>query len=155
LVATLATPRGETFEARLIGADGKKIQRLDIGSGQEAEDFKKSLETAQFVVSTVEAKPAKRHPYAPFTTSTLQQEASRKFGFAPAHTMRIAQRLYEGVNIGGETVGLITYMRTDGVDIAPEAIASARRVIETDYRRQYVPPAPRPYQPKAKTAPEA
>jgi len=122
LIATLATPRGDTFEARLVGADGKKIQRLDIGSGQEAEDFKKALEAAQFTVATVEAKPAKRHPYAPFTTSTLQQEASRKLGFAPAHTMRIAQRLYEGVDIGGETVGLITYMRTDGVQIAPEAI---------------------------------
>src|SRR6185312_14614491 len=84
LIATLATPRGETFEARLVGADGKKIQRLDIGSGTEAEDF---------TVSSVEAKPARRNPQAPFTTSTLQQEASRKLGFAPAHTMRIAQRL--------------------------------------------------------------
>src|SRR5438045_745667 len=111
LIATLATPRGEEFEARLVGADGEKIQRLDIGSGTEAEDLKKALEAAQFTVATVEAKPAKRHPYAPFTTSTLQQEASRKLGFAPAHTMRIAQRLYEGLNIGGETVGLITYRR--------------------------------------------
>src|SRR5436190_2500884 len=113
LIATLATPRGDTFEARLVGADGKKIQRLDIGSGQEAEDFKKALVAAQFTVATVEAKPAKRHPYAPFTTSTLQQEASRKHGFAPAHTMRSAQRRYEGVDIGGETVGLSTDMRTD------------------------------------------
>ena len=88
-------------------------------------------------------------------TSTLQQEASRKFGFAPAHTMRIAQRLYEGIDIGGETVGLITYMRTDGVDIAPEAIASARRVIETDYGREYVPPSPRQYVSKQKNAQEA
>src|SRR5512135_2320915 len=87
LIATLATPRGETFEARLIGADGKKIQRLDIGTGTEAEEFKKALEAASFAVATVEARPAKRHPYAPFTTSTLQQEASRKLGFAPAHTM--------------------------------------------------------------------
>ena len=115
LIATLATPRGDTFEARLVGADGQKIQRLDIGSGAQAEDFKRALESATFTVSAVEAKPAKRHPYAPFMTSTLQQEASRKFGFAPAHTMRIAQRLYEGIDIGGETVGLITYMRTDGV----------------------------------------
>src|SRR5579871_1566420 len=110
LIATLLTPRGETFEARLVGADGKKIQRLDIGSGQEAEDFKKALEAANFVVTGVEAKPARRNPQAPFTTSTLQQEASRKLGFAPAHTMRIAQRLYEGIDIGGETTGLITYM---------------------------------------------
>ena len=122
LVATLATPREETFEARLVGADGKKLQRLDIGSGAEAEAFKQALETAAFTVASVEAKPVKRHPYPPFTTSTLQQEASRKLGFAPAHTMRVAQRLYEGVDIGGETVGLITYMRTDGVQIAEEAI---------------------------------
>jgi DNA topoisomerase-1 len=155
LIATLATPRGETFEARLVGADGKKIQRLDIGSGQEAEDFKKALESAQFAVATVEAKPAKRHPYAPFTTSTLQQEASRKLGFAPAHTMRIAQRLYEGVDIGGETVGLITYMRTDGVQIAGEAITQARKVIGEDYGKAYVPDAPRVYQTKAKNAQEA
>ena len=155
LIATLATPRNETFEARLVGADGRKIQRLDIGSGQEAEDFKRALETATFTVGTVEAKPAKRHPFAPFTTSTLQQEASRKLGFAPAHTMRIAQRLYEGIDLDGETVGLITYMRTDGVDIAEEAITSARRVIEKDYGREYVPGAPRRYQTKQKNAQEA
>src|SRR5579871_3558264 len=155
LIATLATPRGDTFEARLVGADGKKIQRLDIGSGQEAEDFKKALEAAQFTVATVEAKPAKRHPYAPFTTSTLQQEASRKLGFAPAHTMRIAQRLYEGVDIGGETVGLITYMRTDGVQIAPEAITATRKLIGSDYGDRYLPSSPREYQTKAKNAQEA
>jgi DNA topoisomerase-1 len=155
LVAQLATPRSEAFEARLVGADGRKIQRLDIGSGKEAEDFKTALETAAFTVNSVEAKPARRNPYPPFMTSTLQQEASRKFGFAPAHTMRLAQRLYEGTDIDGETVGLITYMRTDGVDIAPEAIASARQVIEKDYGRQYVPSSPRQYVSKSKNAQEA
>ena len=155
LVATLATPRNETFEARLVGADGKKIQRLDIGSGAEAEAFKRALETAAFAVTSVEAKPGKRNPQPPFTTSTLQQEASRKLGFAPAHTMRIAQRLYEGVDIGGETVGLITYMRTDGVQIADEAIQAARRVIEKDFGARYVPHAPRKYETKAKNAQEA
>ncbi len=155
LTATLATPRQETFEARLVGADGKKLQRLDIGSGAEADVFKRALDTATFTVTSVEAKPVKRHPYPPFTTSTLQQEASRKLGFAPAHTMRVAQRLYEGIDIGGETVGLITYMRTDGVDIAPEALEAARRVIETDYGRDYVPPSPRRYETKAKNAQEA
>jgi DNA topoisomerase I len=155
LVATLATPRQESFEARLIGADGKKLQRLDIGSGAEAEAFKQALETAAFTVASVEAKPVKRHPYAPFMTSTLQQEASRKLGFAPAHTMRVAQRLYEGIDIGGETIGLITYMRTDGVDIAGEAISAIRHVIEADYGRNYVPHAPRRYQTKAKNAQEA
>ncbi|BEV44240.1 type I DNA topoisomerase [Afipia carboxidovorans] len=155
LVATLATPRNDTFEARLVGADGKKIQRLDIGTGAEAEDFKKALETAAFTVSLVEAKPARRNPQAPFTTSTLQQEASRKLGFAPSHTMRIAQRLYEGIDIGGETTGLITYMRTDGVSIAPEAIPALRKVIAEEYGSNYVPSAPRQYTSKAKNAQEA
>ncbi|AVT82039.1 type I DNA topoisomerase [Rhodopseudomonas palustris] len=155
LIATLATPRGETFEARLVGADGRKIQRLDIGTGAEAEDFKKAIEAANFRVATVEAKPARRNPYAPFTTSTLQQEASRKLGFAPAHTMRVAQRLYEGVDIGGETVGLITYMRTDGVQIDPSAITQARKVIAEDFGSAYVPEAPRQYTAKAKNAQEA
>src|SRR5262245_4845577 len=138
LVAQLATPRDEAFEARLVGADGQKIQRLDIGSGAEAEAFKRDLETATFQVASVEAKPARRNPFPPFTTSTLQQEASRKLGFAPAHTMRIAQRLYEGIDIGGETVGLITYMRTDGVQMVDEAIAAARRLVGTDYGDRYV-----------------
>ena len=155
LLATLATPRNETFEARLVGADGKKLQRLDIGSAAEAEAFKQALETATFTVAGVEAKPVKRHPQPPFTTSTLQQEASRKLGFAPAHTMRVAQRLYEGIEIGGEAVGLITYMRTDGVQIAGEAISGARRVIETDYGAKYVPHVPRRYETKAKNAQEA
>src|SRR5437870_4327777 len=155
LVATLTTPRGDAFEARLVGADGKKIQRLDIGSGAEAEELKKAIEAANFTVSTVEAKPARRNPQAPFTTSTLQQEASRKLGFAPAHTMRIAQRLYEGIDIGGETTGLITYMRTDGVQIDGSAITQARKVIGEDYGNAYVPDAPRQYQAKAKNAQEA
>src|SRR5580704_12085429 len=155
IVAMLATPRDETFEARLVGADGKKLQRLDIGSGEEAEAFKRALETALFTVAEVEAKPVKRHPQPPFTTSTLQQEASRKLGFAPAHTMRVAQRLYQGVDIDGDTVGLITYMRTDGVQIAEEAIAATRRVIEAEYGARYVPPSPRRYETKAKNAQEA
>jgi DNA topoisomerase I len=155
IVATLATPRSETFQARLVGADGKKLQRLDIGSGAEAEAFRQALETAAFTVAGVEAKPVRRHPQPPFTTSTLQQEASRKLGFAPAHTMRVAQRLYEGVDIGGESVGLITYMRTDGVQIADEAISAARHLIGADYGARYVPPSPRRYETKAKNAQEA
>src|SRR6201999_1880073 len=155
LVATLLTPRGEAFEARLVGADGKKIQRLDIGTGTEAEDFKKALEAANYTVTTVEAKPVRRNPQAPFTTSTLQQEASRKLGFAPAHTMRIAQRLYEGVDIDGDTIGLITYMRTDGVDVAEEALTATRRLIGADYGKDYVPPSARAYQTRAKNAQEA
>ncbi len=155
IAATLATPRGETFEARLVGADGKKIQRLDIGSGAEAEEFKRALEAATFSVASVESRPAKRNPFPPFTTSTLQQEASRKLGFAPAHTMRIAQRLYEGIDIGGETVGLITYMRTDGVQIAEEALPDIRKMISAEFGERYLPDAPRRYQTKAKNAQEA
>ncbi|MBS7803622.1 type I DNA topoisomerase [Rhizobiales bacterium TNE-4] len=155
IIAHLKTQAGAAFTARLVGADGKKINRLDIGTGAEAEGFKKSLLEAAYKIRSVEAKPAKRHPSPPFTTSTLQQEASRKLGYAPARTMQLAQRLYEGVELGGETVGLITYMRTDGVDMAPEAIASARRVIAKDYGDQYVPQAPRRYQSKAKNAQEA
>src|SRR5262249_39945765 len=104
LVATLATPRGEEFEARLVGADGQKIQRPTRGPPAEAEPSKQPWESAASPVPNAEAKPAKRNPPPPFTTSTLQQEASRKLGFAPAHTMRVAQRLYEGVDIDGETI---------------------------------------------------
>jgi DNA topoisomerase-1 len=155
IVAKLATPRNEVFEARLVGADGQKIQRLDIGSGAEAEAFTRDLENAAFRVVSVEAKPARRNPPPPFTTSTMQQEASRKLGFSPAHTMRLAQRLYEGIDIGGETVGLITYMRTDGIDMAPEAITAVRGMIGKQYGKDYVPEAPRQYQNKSKNAQEA
>ncbi|HET7848592.1 MAG TPA: type I DNA topoisomerase, partial [Pseudolabrys sp.] len=155
ITATLATPRRETFEARLVGADGQKIQRLDIGSGAEAEAFTRDLENATFTVTSVEAKPARRNPPPPFTTSTLQQEASRKLGFAPAITMRLAQRLYEGVEINGETTGLITYMRTDGIDMAPEAIGDIRAMLGRNYGKEYVPSSPREYHNKSKNAQEA
>src|SRR5690349_3078384 len=155
IAAKLATPRNDVFEARLVSADGQKIQRLDINSGAEAETFTRDLENASFRVATVEAKPARRNPPPPFTTSTMQQEASRKLGFSPAHTMRIAQRLYEGIDIGGETVGLITYMRTDGIDVAPEAIEAIRGMVGRQYGKDYLPDAPRQYQNKSKNAQEA
>ena len=155
IAAQLKTPPGASFEARLVGADGKKISRLDVGTAAEAESFKSALGAASFSVAEVEAKPGKRHPFPPFTTSTLQQEASRKLGLSPAMTMRIAQRLYEGVSVDGETVGLITYMRTDGVDMAPEAIARIRRMIEAEHGKPYLPAAPRRYTNKAKNAQEA
>ena len=155
LVAHLRTAGGAAFEARLVGADGRKITRLDVGNEAEAHDFRDALAKAAFSVTAVEAKPAKRHPYAPFRTSTLQQDASRKLGLSPARTMQVAQRLYEGVDLGGETAGLITYMRTDGIDMAPEAIASARAVIARLHGDRYVPGAPRKYTAKAKNAQEA
>jgi DNA topoisomerase-1 len=155
ILAHLKTPAGAAFTARLVGADGAKIGRLDVGSGDEARAFEAALASARFGVASVEAKPIKRNPQPPFTTSTLQQEASRKLGFAPARTMQIAQRLYEGVDVGEGAVGLITYMRTDGVDLAPEAVTSARQMIARDFGDAYVPAAPRKYQVKAKNAQEA
>lgn len=155
VVAHLQTEDHKPFLARLVGADDKKINRLDISNAEEAETFKKALETAHFRVFSIESKPVKRHPSPPFTTSTLQQEASRKFGFSPARTMQIAQRLYEGVDVEGETLGLITYMRTDGVDMAPEAIEAARRVISKNYSARHLPERPRHYTAKAKNAQEA
>jgi DNA topoisomerase-1 len=155
ILAHLLTPAGAAFTARLVGADGRKIGRLDVGSGEDARAFEVALAEARFSVVSVEAKPVKRHPQPPFTTSTLQQEASRKFGFAPARTMQIAQRLYEGVDIGDGPVGLITYMRTDGVDLAPEAVTAARKVIGREFGDEYVPAAPRKYKTKAKNAQEA
>jgi DNA topoisomerase I len=147
IVATLHTPAGASFEARLVGADGKKITRLDVGTATEAQLFKSELDGATFSVANIEAKPGKRHPFPPFTTSTLQQEASRKLGLSPAVTMRIAQRLYEA--------GFITYMRTDGIDMAPEAISDIRRVIGSEHGKRYLPASPRSYTNKAKNAQEA
>jgi DNA topoisomerase-1 len=155
LVATLRTPRNDSFTARLTSLDGRKLDRLAIGNSDEAEAAKRRLESSTFTVASVESKPQRRNPQPPFTTSTLQQEAQRKLGFGAGHTMQIAQRLYEGVEIGGEPVGLITYMRTDGVDLAPEALSSARRVIEREYGARYTPDAPRRYHAKAKNAQEA
>jgi DNA topoisomerase-1 len=155
VLATLATPRNDSFVARLVGLDGKKLDRLSIGSGDEAGAAKRRLEGSVFTVTSVESKPQRRHPQPPFITSTLQQEAQRKLGFDAGHTMRIAQRLYEGVEIGGETAGLITYMRTDGVDLAPEALGAARRVIEREYGARYLPDSPRRYHSKARNAQEA
>ena len=103
----------------------------------------------------IEQKQRKQNPAPPFTTSTMQQEASRKLGFSAAHTMRVAQKLYEGMEIDGETVGLITYMRTDGVQLSKEALDSARELIAGDYGTAYLPESPRFYKSKAKNAQEA
>lgn len=153
--ANLATARGEPFTARLVAADGRKFQRLDIGDAIEANGLRAMLAEARYRVADVESKPVRRNPYPPFTTSTLQQEASRKLGFSPARTMQIAQKLYEGLDVGGETVGLITYMRTDGVQMAEEAIRAARDVIRKNYGPGYLPDSPRRYSTKAKNAQEA
>ena len=155
IVAKLQNSDAKTFEAKLTAFEGKRKQRLDINNEAEATGIKTMLEAVSFKIEKVEAKPQKRNPYPPFTTSTLQMEASRKLGFTAQRTMQVAQRLYEGITLGGETTGLITYMRTDGVDLAPEAIGSLRRQIETSYGERYVPEKPRKYFSKLKNAQEA
>ena len=143
------------FRARLARLDGEKIAKMSLGDETRARAAESAVKSAHLSVTSVEAKPTKRHPSPPFTTSTLQQEASRKLGFDAQRTMRCAQRLYEGVEIGGETVGLITYMRTDGVSMDGGAVAEARAVVKNEYGADYVPDVPRAYSSKAKNAQEA
>jgi len=155
ILARLETPRSEGFTARLTGFDGKKLDRLGVNNGELAGKIGSMLEGASFRATGVEAKPTKRNPGPPFTTSTLQQAASAKLGFSASRTMQVAQRLYEGMDIGGETVGLITYMRTDGVQMAPEAVTAARKAIASTFGERYLPEKPRFYSTKAKNAQEA
>ncbi|MET1047272.1 MAG: type I DNA topoisomerase, partial [Hyphomicrobium sp.] len=152
--ALLSTAKNEDVRSRLVAIDGTVLKKLDIKDEATATAIRKALIGRDFRVASVEKKATKRNPYAPFTTSTLQMDASRKLGFSAKQTMQIAQRLYEGVDIGGETVGLITYMRTDGVQIVPEAVSQIRDVISAEYGRNYTPFA-REYKTKAKNAQEA
>ena len=152
--ANATAPNG-AFNARLVIHQGEKLKKFSLANEADAMAAKSAVETAQFTLSAVEAKPSRRNPPPPFTTSTLQQEAARKLGFNAQRTMRTAQSLYEGIDIGGETTGLITYMRTDGVDMAPEAIADARNSISSRFGAPYQPDAPRVFKTKAKNAQEA
>jgi len=153
--AHLATPAGAPFTARLTHLDGLKLDQFDLPNAALAEAARAAVVGDQLAVARVERKRVKRNPPAPFTTSTLQQEASRKLGMGAQAAMRCAQQLYEGVTLGGETVGLITYMRTDGVQMAQEAIHALRDHIGGAYGGSYVPAAPREYTSKAKNAQEA
>lgn len=153
--AVLHTPDGAPFEARLTHLAGNKLDKLDIGSEAEARAAEARIAHKALKVTSLEKKQSRRNPYAPFITSSLQQEASRKLGFGASHTMRVAQKLYEGIEINGETVGLITYMRTDGITLSGEAIAQARDVIGKEYGDRYLPKSPRAYKSKAKNAQEA
>ncbi|MBX9926142.1 MAG: type I DNA topoisomerase [Hyphomicrobiaceae bacterium] len=153
--ADLTTEKREPVRARLQAIAGESVKRLDIKNEASALAIKAAVERQTFTISSVDKKAVRRNPFAPFTTSTLQQEASRKLGFSAKQTMNVAQRLYEGVDIGGETVGLITYMRTDGVSIVPEAVAEIRRHIESAFSKRYVAPFIREYKSKAKNAQEA
>lgn len=154
--ASLTAPDGQAFTARLTHLDGKKLDKFDIGDKQAAEAaVAKVIAGAPFKVASVERKSVRRNPFPPFITSTLQQEASRKLGFGASQTMKIAQRLYEGVDLDGETVGLITYMRTDGVTLSQDAITAGRKLIGEQYGQKYLPAAPRIYKSAAKNAQEA
>ncbi|MEY4698320.1 MAG: type topoisomerase, partial [Pseudomonadota bacterium] len=145
--AVLATPRGQEFEATLTILGGRKLTKFDIPTAEAAELAVTAVTSRPLQVASVEAKPAARNPYPPFMTSTLQQEASRKYGMGAKATMNAAQRLYEA--------GHITYMRTDGIDMAPEAVMSARDEIKRRFGPTYVPDSPRMYKNKAKNAQEA
>ncbi len=152
----LQTEAGDRFTARLSHLDGKKLDRFDLDSEAKARAAAAAILAAgAFTVASVEHRELRRNPFPPFTTSTLQQEASRKLGFGASRTMRVAQRLYEGIDLDGDTVGLITYMRTDGVAIAAEAIAAARQLIGGEFGARYVPGEPRVYKSPAKNAQEA
>ncbi|HUF43928.1 MAG TPA: type I DNA topoisomerase, partial [Aestuariivirgaceae bacterium] len=153
--AALRTAAGDGFEARLAAIEGRKLGKFDIAEENQARRIEGALKGSVFIVDSVDSKPAKRHPQPPFITSTLQQEASRKLGLSASRAMQIAQKLYEGVDIGGETVGLITYMRTDGVQMAGEAMAATRNAILEKFGEPYLPSVPRAYRSKAKNAQEA
>jgi DNA topoisomerase-1 len=146
-VQALMEADGQEFLARLVRFEGAKVDRLSIGDAGTAGRARAAVEAGRFSVASVETKPLSRNPPPPFTTSTLQQEAARKLGFSASHTMRVAQALYED--------GSITYMRTDGVQMAPEAVSAARRAVVQRYDSGYVPDKPRHYESKAKNAQEA
>lgn len=153
--AELNTQKGQTFEATLTQLEGKKLEKFDLSSEGQVMPIVDALKTGNYTVKSIERKEMQRKPQPPFMTSTLQQEASRKLGYSPKRTMQIAQKLYEGISVKGEVVGLITYMRTDGVQIAEEAMHATRSMIEQQYGKRYLPDQPRMYKTKAKNAQEA
>ncbi|ESQ88166.1 DNA topoisomerase I [Asticcacaulis sp. AC460] len=154
-VETEVSAASPPFTARLVQLAGKKLAKFDLNTEALAHSARDTIQKSSFAIEDVEQKPGRKTPPPPFTTSTLQQEAARKLGFSASRTMQTAQKLYEGVDIGGETTGLITYMRTDGVFIEPNAIAENRRMIGERFGAAYVPAEPRHYKVKAKNAQEA
>ncbi|MDA8052445.1 MAG: type I DNA topoisomerase [Rhodospirillales bacterium] len=153
--AEFLTPGGERFTAWLSHLDAKKLAQFTLATEADAARAKAAVEAGSFRVAAIEKKRTRRNPPPPFTTSTLQQEASRKFGFRAQATMRLAQQLYEGVDLDGETVGLITYMRTDGVQMAREALTAIREHVRGAFGAGYLPPGPREFTARAKNAQEA
>ncbi|MED5227731.1 MAG: type I DNA topoisomerase, partial [Pseudomonadota bacterium] len=151
----LTTSKSESFSARLTHVEGERLDKFTLKNEDDALKAVELIENSNYSVTKIDRKRVKRNPQPPFTTSTLQQEASRKLNFGASRTMQLAQRLYEGVEIGGETVGLITYMRTDGVQMSQEAINTARHVIKTQFGDNFIPNHQRIYKAKAKNAQEA
>ncbi|MCK5478612.1 MAG: type I DNA topoisomerase [Methylococcales bacterium] len=148
----------QAFKAKLTHFEGEKLNQFSITDEERAEKVKQTLIDAadgQLVVEKLEKKQRKRNPAAPFITSTLQQEASRKLGFTTKKTMMVAQQLYEGIEVGGETAGLITYMRTDSVNLSEEAVEQLRELIAEKYGKENVPKQPRSFKTKSKNAQEA
>ncbi|MGZ9594935.1 MAG: type I DNA topoisomerase, partial [Candidatus Liberibacter asiaticus] len=155
LSVLLETPRNDKFTAHLTDFNGQRIEKKSISNKKEADDLISFVKKATYSVEKIENKPIKRNPWPAFTTSTLQQVASSRLGFSASHTMRIAQKLYEGIDVKGEIVGLITYMRTDGVHMSPDALEAVRRSITSHYGDHYLPEKPRIYSSKSKNAQEA
>ncbi|MGE0252635.1 MAG: type I DNA topoisomerase [Dongiaceae bacterium] len=155
ILGDFLTQGGQPFTARLTHLNGKKLEKFSITQKAEADAAVAALRNQAYSIASIESKNVKRNPPPPFMTSTMQMEASRKLGFGASRTMRLAQQLYEGVDIGGETVGLITYMRTDGLDLSQEAIQGCRQVIGQDFGNNYLPDSPRVYKSKLKNAQEA
>ncbi len=148
----------QAFPARLIEFRGDKVEQFTVTSEQQATDVRAAIEGAaggKVSVASIERKQRRRNPAPPFTTSTLQQESARKLGFGAQRTMRLAQQLYEGVDFGEGAVGLITYMRTDSVNLANEAVQEIRQVIVANYGQESLPESPRVYKTKSKNAQEA
>jgi DNA topoisomerase-1 len=139
-----------------VQIDSKKLEKLTIKNENDATNIVNEMLLCAYQVASVEKKQQKRNPYMPFITSTLQQDASRKLGFNTKKTMQLAQKLYEGIKIDGDnTTGLITYMRTDGVTIANDALESIRIFIKQNYGTNFLPKSPRTYKAKSKNAQEA
>ncbi len=153
--ADFVTPEGAGLTARLFRLEGKTLAKFDLPDTVAARAAVASVKAGQYTVAEVARKQVRRNPPPPFTTSTLQQEAARKLGFSARHTMSVAQRLYEGVDVGGETAGLITYMRTDSVKMAGEAVSACRDLIGSEFGTNYLPAKPRAYKSTAKNAQEA
>ncbi|MAP24179.1 MAG: DNA topoisomerase I [Rickettsiales bacterium] len=155
ITADCKTEVPEFFQARIIHAYNEKIEKLTIENQEQADKIVAGIKGKSFTVKSVEKKQVKRSPQPPFTTSTLQQESVRKLSMSSSNTMRTAQKLYEGINIGGETVGLITYMRTDSIEMAAEAVQACRGQISNQFGSEYLPDKTRVFKSKVKNAQEA